>query len=83
MPIFVSLILILSTASAPTTDSAPDTAPPDDFKIVCKTVTATGSRLGGQRKCLPKKEWRRLHESGQEAAREIQDSLSKRPPAGQ
>jgi hypothetical protein len=82
MPVLASLIVMLAAAQAPT-ETGPATAPPDDLKIVCKTVTATGSRLGGQRKCLPKKEWRRLHESGQEAAREIQDSLSKRPPPGQ
>ena len=76
MSILLSLIFFQATVAAPTTAKVAS-APPDDAKIVCKTVTPSGSRLGGERICLPKKEWRRLHESGQEATREVQDSFSK------
>jgi hypothetical protein len=76
MSILMSLTLLqATTAASPAAQTA--SAAPDDAKIVCKTVQPTGSRLGGERICLPKKEWRRLHESGQEATREMQDTFSK------
>jgi len=75
MSTFIALLLLQATAAAPPAQVA--STPPDDAKIVCKTITPTGSRLGGERICLPKREWRRLHESGQEATRDMQDNYSK------
>ncbi|HEY2481849.1 MAG TPA: hypothetical protein VGI30_06580 [Caulobacteraceae bacterium] len=46
------------TAGAQATTGAPATvkANPDD-KIVCKTETPIGSRLGGKRVCMKKSDW--------------------------
>jgi hypothetical protein len=49
--------------------------------VVCKTVTITGSRLGGKRVCMPKREWGRMNEQNEQAAREVQDNYSKAPGA--
>jgi hypothetical protein len=77
MSIMMSLFFLQAAATTATSETA--SIPSDDAKIVCKTVTPTGSRLGGQRICLPKREWRRLHETGQEATRDMQDAFSKQP----
>ena len=79
MSILISLALLQATAAAPPATTEVAAVPPDDAKIICRTVVPTGSRIGGERVCLPKREWRRLHESGQQATREMQDSFSKRP----
>jgi hypothetical protein len=77
MSILMALVLLQATAAAPATATQPAASLPDDSKIVCKTITPTGSRLGGERICLPKREWRRLHDTGQEATRDMQDNYSK------
>jgi hypothetical protein len=78
MSIFITLALLqATTAVAPATQVA--VTPPDDAKIVCKTINTTGSRLGGKRMCASKKEWRRMNEEAEKAAREIQDTHSKQP----
>lgn len=79
MSLALSLIFLQATTAAAPATTQTASAPPDDAKIVCKTITPSGSRLGGQRICLPKKEWRRLNESGQEATRDMQDGYSKMP----
>jgi hypothetical protein len=80
MSILISLVLLQATTAAPPAATQTASTPPEDARIVCKTITPTGSRLGGERICLPKREWRRLHESGQEATRDMQDSFSKQVP---
>lgn len=79
MSIMISLMLLQSAATTPATTPSAD-APPDDAKIVCKTINATGSRLGGKRICASKREWRRMNEEAEKAAREIQDTHSKQVP---
>ena len=76
MSLVLSLFL-LQAASAPTSATPAAAAPADDAKIVCKTINTTGSRLGGKRICASKKEWRRMNEEAEKAAREIQDTHSK------
>lgn len=76
MSILMSLFLVQAAATTPATEPA-TTTPPDDAKIVCKTVTPTGSRLGGKRVCASKKEWRRMNEEAAKAANDIQNSHSK------
>jgi hypothetical protein len=78
MSVFLSLFLLQAAGAAGTTPSM-TVAPPDDAKIVCKTITPTGSRLGGKRTCLSKKEWRRLQAESEQATRESQDNQSKQP----
>lgn len=80
MSLLVSFLLIQAAANAPAGDAQAST-PEDDAKRVCKTVTVTGSRLGGKRVCMTKKEWRRMNEESERAAREIQDTYSKQPGA--
>jgi hypothetical protein len=76
MALLMSLILL--QAAGATASAVPAAAtPPEDAKIVCKTINTTGSRLGGKRICASKKEWRRMNEEAEKAAREIQDTYSK------
>ena len=79
MSLLLSLVLLQAAAAATPTATQTVAPPPDDAKIVCKTVTGTGSRLGGKRTCLSKKEWRRLQRDSEETAREYQDNQSKQP----
>jgi hypothetical protein len=79
MSVFVSLLLLQAATSAPTT-ATPASTPPDDLKIVCKLITPTGTRVGAERICLPKREWRRLNGNGEEVTREMQENFSKRGP---
>lgn len=78
MSILMSLVLLQSAVAAPAPTQVV-AAPPDDAKIVCKTIGTTGSRLGGKRICASKREWRRMSEEAEKAAREIQDTHSKQP----
>ena len=82
MSIVFSFLLLQAAAGTPPAD-IPAATPPDDAKIVCRTITATGSRLGGKRTCLSKKEWRRLDQQSEEATRYFQDNQSKRAGPGQ
>ena len=77
MSILMSVFLLQAAAAAD--PAAIQVTPPDDAKIVCKTITPTGSRLGGKRVCLSKKEWRRMQKESEEATRESQDHQSKMP----
>jgi hypothetical protein len=81
MSTLMSVLLLQAATVTPPATTQVAATPADDAKIVCRTITPTGSRLGGKRICLSKKEWRRMHEAGQEAAGDIQDEFSKRPGA--
>ena len=78
MSMMISLFLLQAATAQPTT-AAPAASPPDDAKIVCKTINATGSRIGGKRVCLPKREWKRMHDQGRETASAYQDHQNKQP----
>ena len=78
MSVLLSMLL-QAAASAPPTIQEPATLP-DDKKIVCRMLAGTGSRLNNQRICLPKKEWRRLAEGGEEVTREMQDKSTRGGP---
>lgn len=55
----------------------------EDSRIVCRMLSATGSRLRSQQTCLPQREWRRMwDESSSAVLKRIQDH-STRPPEGQ
>jgi predicted secreted Zn-dependent protease len=41
--------------------------------VICKNLTGTWSRLDTLRVCMTKREWAKLHESGEQATREMQD----------
>jgi hypothetical protein len=49
----------------------------DDAQIVCRIVKPTGSRLANQKVCLPKREWQRMWEQGNESARSLQQQSIK------
>lgn len=73
MSILISLLLLQATTTAPAT-AKPAAPPPDGAKIICKTIKETGSRLGGTRKCAPKREWDRLAAETEEATRALNKS---------
>jgi hypothetical protein len=45
------------TVAAATTVSAATIKPKPEDKVICKTETPTGSRLGATRTCMKKSEW--------------------------
>ncbi len=79
----MSLFLALYFAQAATAASAPaaTTPPPEDMRIVCRTLTGTGSRLNSQRVCLPKREWQRMWDNGRETTSSMQNNQSKQDPS--
>jgi len=79
MILSVFLLQAAAAASPAVTTAAID---PEENKTVCKTVTPTGSRLGGKRVCMTKKEWKRLSEENEKGLRGVQDSFSKQTPDG-
>ena len=74
MSLLIALSLIQAATTAP---AAVPVASAEDAKIVCKTLRATGSRLGGKRVCLPKSEWKRMHDETRDNMSELQDNNSK------
>lgn len=70
------ILAVLIQAAQP---AAPATAIDPGAKMVCKTVTTTGSRLGGKRTCLPKREWDRLHDQTRKDIGDMQDTFSQKP----
>ena len=78
MSFILSFLLLQAAAATPPAESQ-TAPPPEDAKVVCKTVTVTGSRLGGKRVCMAKRDWRRMNEQNEQVAREVQDTYSKQP----
>jgi len=73
-------VLLLASGPALAADPAPAAAPPpaapaklvdtvDDNKVICKTLTVTGSRLGAKKTCMTKGEWAYQHSSAMDAFR--------------
>lgn len=79
MMMLMTFLLLQAAAAAPEAASQTAAAQSDDAKIVCRTITITGSRLAGKRYCLSKREWRRMAREGEETARSHQDNYSKQP----
>lgn len=79
MMILITFLLLQAAAAAPEAAAQTAAAQPDDAKIVCKTINTTGSRLGGKRICLSKREWRRMDKEAEETTRFYQDNYSKQP----
>jgi hypothetical protein len=79
MSVLMSLYLLQAAATTTPATTQVATTPPDDAKIVCRTLQATGSRLAGKRVCLSKKEWRRMHDESRATAEEYQNHQSKQP----
>ena len=79
MSMLVSLLLVQAAAAAPAAVTEVAAVPPDDAKVVCKTISEPGSRLGGKRICATKKEWRRMNKEAEDLAKSYQNSQSKQP----
>lgn len=54
----------------------------EDSRIVCRIVSATGSRLHSAKTCLPQREWQRMWDQGRETMGSLQDHQSKQVPQG-
>lgn len=50
----------------------------EDSRIVCRILSATGSRVRSQRTCLPNREWQRMWDETSYGVRKLQD-FSTRP----
>lgn len=65
----------LATATASNGDTAPSTSVlrpgQDPNERVCRTITYTGSRLGGERVCKTRREWVELTERSRERTDEV------------
>lgn len=76
-----------TTQPAPPAQPAPAMTPaaakdPMD-EMVCRKETLTGSRLGGKRVCLTRREWDQITRDSQDALRKTQDkSGAKNPSSG-
>jgi len=79
MSILISVLLLQAATATTEAPTQVVVAPADDAKIVCKTITPSGSRLGGKRTCLSKKDWRRMQADSESTTREYQDHQSKQP----
>ena len=79
MSIMISIVLLQAAAGAAPAAPGTTLVPPDDAKIVCRTITGTGSRLGGKRVCLSKREWQRMYDESRQTAQEYQNHQSKQP----
>ena len=79
MALTLSLLLVQAAATQATGVATVDPNL-EDKRIVCRTVIGTGSRLNNERICLPKKEWRRMHDQGRETTGSLQNHHSKRIP---
>lgn len=76
----MSMVIVLSMFQAAATPAiTPPATPPDDAKIVCRSITVTGSRLDTKRVCMSKKEWRRMHEESRATTEEYQNGQVKQP----
>ena len=49
----------------------------ENSRMICRMVTETGSRLGNQRICLPRREWDRMWRENAEATAVLQDKSTK------
>lgn len=72
MSMILSLLLLQAAATTPQGEEPKTAVPPSDkSKLVCKTITPTGSRLGGKRVCAPQSEWDRLASETQEGTQDM------------
>lgn len=51
----------------------------EDSRIVCRLLSATGSRLRSQQTCLPQREWQRMWDEASYGVRKLQDKSIWRP----
>jgi hypothetical protein len=54
----------------------------EDSRIVCRLLTATGSRVRSQQTCMPRREWQRMWDESSAGVRKLQDQ-STRPQGTQ
>lgn len=82
MSFLIALVAQAAAASAAQVAAPTPFTNKDDSKIICRTVSGTGSRLDAQRLCMPKREWQRMWDNGRETASSLQDHASKQDPMG-
>lgn len=58
------------------------TRPHEGLRIVCKSVTGTGSRLSTQQVCMPKREWERMSTDANESLNQRIRTFSTQPNRG-
>lgn len=49
----------------------------EDSRIVCRILSATGSRLRSQRTCMPQREWQRMWDESSYGVRKLQDQSTR------
>ena len=83
MSAMFALLLAQAAAVAPATASPTPFKKTDDAKILCRMVSPTGTRVGSERVCLPKREWQRMWDESRSTTSSMQDHQSKTRPPGQ
>jgi hypothetical protein len=54
----------------------------EDSRIICRSLSGTGSRLRSQQTCMPRREWQRMWDDSSAGVRKLQDQ-STRPQGTQ
>jgi hypothetical protein len=49
----------------------------EDSRIICRLMSATGSRLRTQQTCMPQREWRRMWDDSSAGVRKMQDQSTR------
>ena len=49
----------------------------EDSRIVCRMLSATGSRLRSQQTCMPQREWQRMWDESSYGVRKLQDKSAR------
>ena len=49
----------------------------EDSRIICRLLSATGSRLRAQQTCMPRREWQRMWDDSSSGVRELQDQSTR------
>ena len=72
-------------AATPATSASPVTVAPNPralSTVICKTVTYTGSRLGGTKTCMTREQWEHNERTAQDALNDSQLRADRANPSG-
>ena len=74
----LSTVLAVAVIAAPAGAQAPESAAPDQPKLICKKTLETGSLVRKRKQCMTKEDWDKVAASQQAGARKMVDELAGR-----